>query len=186
VLLPRHRARHARPRRRATSRHLHAPAMQHHLHVRRTPSSPSPALIRCELHTEDFPSPFHSLRAASFLCSLRARDQPSSTEPYHCALSARATAPRAPPPPSSPEPTTLSSSRDAEESYRSCAAAAKSLRDVCTTPSTAPVLLRPRLHHPEHRPDAGRLPTPTTSRLATPSAPIPSGRPPTAVEQPPR
>jgi hypothetical protein len=43
-----------------------------HLHVRRTPSSPSPALIRCELHAEDFPSLFHSFRAASFLCSPRA------------------------------------------------------------------------------------------------------------------
>jgi hypothetical protein len=121
--------------------------MQHRLHVRRTPSSPAPALIRCELHAEDFPSSFHSLRAASFLCSPCVRDQPSSTEPYHCAVSARAAAPRAPPPPSSPEPTTLSSSRDAEESYRTCAVAAKSLRDasphqsssghVCTTLSTA-------------------------------------------------
>jgi hypothetical protein len=124
--------------------------MQHRLHVSRTPSSPSSALIRCELHTEDFPSPFHSLRAASFLCSPRARDQSPSTEPYHCALSARAAAPRAPPPPSSLEPTTMSLSRDAEESYRSCATAAKSLRDasphrsssghVCTTPSTARTL----------------------------------------------
>jgi hypothetical protein len=117
------------------------------LHVRRIPSSPSPALIRCELHAEDFPSPFHSLHAASFLCSPRARDQPLSTEPYRCALSARAAAPRGPPPPSSPEPTTLSLSRDAEESYRSCATTAKSVRDasphrsssshICTTPSTA-------------------------------------------------
>jgi hypothetical protein len=135
------------------------------------------------------------------LCSPRALDQPLSTEPYRCALSARAAAPRAPPPPSSPEPTTLSSSRDAEESYRSCAAAAKSLRDAsphrsssghaCTTPSTAQMSdafppqqpaandRRPPLHADPLRPTAhrrGARSTVSFSSLHRPKSDPPSRR----------
>jgi hypothetical protein len=125
-------------------RHLHASAMQHRLHVRHTPSSPT--LIHCELHTEGLSFSLHPFRAASSLCSPRTRAQPPLTESYRCATpsSCAMSTPSTFQPQADPlvvEVGTL------KRYHRSRATAAESLHDVslhrsssghtCSTPSTA-------------------------------------------------
>jgi hypothetical protein len=150
---------------------------------------PPPTASRCPRAVSSTPKASPSCSPlflpASFLCSLCVCGQPPLIGLCHCAVSARAAAPWVPPPPSSPRLALLSS----KQRRRMVLPELRHRRQGPPRRQPAPVLLRPRLRHPEHRPGAGCLPAQTPSGQrppATPSTSIPSDRPPTAIEQLPR
>jgi hypothetical protein len=189
ALLPHHHAHHARPCRRATSCHLHAPAMPRHLHVRRTPSSPP-------LSTASFTPkayPFHSIHFVLPPPSAPRARELSRRRPSCTTAPPRAATPRTPPQLSSPWPTPLVvEAGTPKKCHRSRAATAESLHDVSphrsssghtySTPSTArtPDTFLPqhstandrRSSPPRRSPPADRPPSPppSSNRHGDPSA----------------